>query len=62
MNKSCEHALALVRHLRLEGVSVWADRQGDIHVMPAILTRQDQELIRAHKPAEIGRASCRERV
>jgi len=53
MNKSCEQALALVRHLRLEGVSVWADQQGDIHVMPAILTREDQELIRAHKPAVV---------
>ncbi len=49
MNKSCEQAIALVRHLKLEGVSLWADQQGDIHVAPAILRPEDRELIRAHK-------------
>jgi hypothetical protein len=48
-----EQAIVLVRHLRLEGVSVWADQQGDIHVQPAILKPEDQDLIRTHKPAVV---------
>ena len=43
------NAIALIRHLRLEGVSIWADQQGNIHVMPAILTPDDREVIRAGK-------------
>jgi hypothetical protein len=46
-------AIALVRHLRLEGVSIWADQQGDIHIMPALLIPEDRALIRANKPAVV---------
>ncbi len=53
MSKSCEQAVALMRHLRLEGVSIWTDQQEDIHVTPAILKPEDQELIRAHKLAVV---------
>jgi hypothetical protein len=46
-------AILLVRRLRLEGVSLWADGD-DIRIMPAgFLTPDDRELLRAHKPAVV---------
>jgi hypothetical protein len=53
MNPSCCQAIAVVKHLRLEGVSIWADQQGDIHVSPMILTPEDRALVIAHKPAVV---------
>ena len=52
--KSCEDAIALVCRLRLEGVSFFCDMQSNIFILPAeFLTPDDQELIRAHKPAVV---------
>lgn len=52
MNSS-EDAILLIRRLRLEGCSFWAEGN-DIRIMPAgFLTPQDRELIRAHKPAVV---------
>jgi hypothetical protein len=53
VNRSFSQAVEFVKHLRLEGVSVWADQQGRIHIFPAVLKPDDRELIRAHKPAVV---------
>jgi len=52
--KPSEQAIALVKYLRTEGVSLWPDAAGNIKVYPAgLLTPDHRALLIAHKPAVV---------